>query len=78
MCAESGWERDVEIHKGWDLCLCGDGGYCGGGVAGGGSVDCSDGGNWGGGVDGSGGNSGAGDGGESGVCGSGGVVECCA
>ena len=62
---------DVEVHKGWDLCLCGGGGCCGGSVGGGGSVDCSDGGDWGGGVDGSGGNSGVGDGGESGVCGSG-------
>ena len=47
-------ERDVEIHKGWDLCLRG------GGVGGG--VDGSDGD---GGVYGSGGNSGVADGGES-------------
>ena len=51
---ESGWERDVEIHKGLNLCLYG--GSVGGGV------DGSDGG---GGVDGSSGNSGVGDGGES-------------
>ena len=49
-------ERDVKIHKGWDLCLRGSGGGRGGGV------DGSDGN---GGVYGSGGNSGAGDGGES-------------
>ena len=53
-------ERDVEIHKGWDLCLRGGGGGRGGGVGGG--VDGSDGD---GGVYGSGGNSGVGDGGES-------------
>ena len=53
---ESGWERDVEIHKGLNLCLYG------GSVGGGGGVDGSDGG---GGVDGSSGNSGVGDGGES-------------
>ena len=47
----SGWERDVEFHQGWDLCLCGGDG-----------IDVSDGG---GGVEGSGGNSGAGDAGES-------------
>ena len=27
---KSGWERDVEIHKGWDLCWCGGGGGVGG------------------------------------------------
>ena len=64
---ESGWEIDVEVQKGWDLCLCGVG-CCGGGVGGGGSVDCSNGGDGCDGVDGSGGNSGVGDGGESGVC----------
>ena len=52
---EPGWERDVKVHKGWDLCLCG----------GGGSVDCSDGGDGGGSVDGGGGDSGVGDGCES-------------
>ena len=67
-CADSGWERDVEVHKGWDLCLCGGGAGCGGGVGGGDGVDGSDGGDRGGCVDGSGGNSGVGDGGESGVC----------
>ena len=41
MSADSGWERDVEIHKQWDLCLCGCGGGCGSGVGGG--VDGSDG-----------------------------------
>ena len=61
MCAESWWERDLQVHKGWDLCLCG------GAVGGGGNVDCSDEGDWGGSVDGSGGNSGVGDGGESGA-----------
>ena len=56
---ESGWERDVEVHKGWDLCLCGGGRSCGGVVVGGG-VDCGYGGDGGGGggVDGSGGKSG--------------------
>ena len=68
---ESGWERDVKAHKGWNLCLCG-GGCCGGGVGGRGSVDCSYGGDGGSGVDDSGGNS-VGDGGESGVCRCGGV-----
>ena len=58
---ESGWERDVKIHKGLDLCLYGTGGGHGSGVGGGG-IDDSDGG---GGVDGSGGNSAVGDGGES-------------
>ena len=59
VCAESGWERDVEIHKQWDLCLCGGGGGgCGSGVGGG--VASSDGGDGGSGVDGSGGNSGVG------------------
>ena len=53
-------ERDVENHKGWDLCLRGGGGGRGGGVGGG--VDGSDGD---GGVYGSGGNSGVGDGSES-------------
>ena len=28
---ESGSERDIKAHKGWNLCLCG-GGCCGGGV----------------------------------------------
>ena len=46
--------RDVKIHKGWDLCLCGRGGD-GGGIDGSDEV---------GGVDGSGGNSGVGDGGK--------------
>ena len=42
---ESGWERDVEVHNGCDLCLCGGGARCCSGVAvGGGGVDCSDGG----------------------------------
>ena len=49
----SGWERDVEIHKGRYLCLCNGGG---------GGIDGSE---EGGGVDGSGGNSGVGDSGES-------------
>ena len=62
-----GWERDIEIHKGCDLYLCGGGGGCGGGVGGGGSVDGSNGGDGDGGVDGSGGNSSVGNGGESGV-----------
>ena len=57
-CVESGWESDVKVHKGWDLCLCGGGGFGGGGV------DGSDGGS---GVDGSGGNSGVGEHDESGV-----------
>ena len=63
-----------EIHKGWDLCLCGgSGGHPGDGVGGGGSsVDCSEGDDGGGGVDGSSGNSGVADGGESGACRSGG------
>ena len=27
---ESGWERDIEFHEGWDFCLCcGSGGDCG-------------------------------------------------
>ena len=62
-------ERDVEVHKGWDLCLCGGGGRSCGDVVVGGGVDCGDGGDGGGGggVDGSGGNSG-----ESGMCRSGG------
>ena len=66
---EFGWERDVEIHKGWDLCLCGGGGDHGAdgdhdsvGGRGGGSVDGN---NEGGGVDGSGGNVGVHDGRES-------------
>ena len=63
---ESGWESDVEVHKGWDLCLCG-----GGGFGGGGGVDGSDGGSV---VDGSGGNSGVGERDESGVYRSGGSV----
>ena len=25
----------MEVHKGWDLCLCGGGAGCGGGVGGG-------------------------------------------
>ena len=29
VCANSGWERDVEIHKQGDLCLCGGGGVDG-------------------------------------------------
>ena len=70
---ESGWERDVKVHKGWDLCLCGgSGGGCGGGVGGGGGVDCSNRSDVDGGVDGRGGNSDVGDGGESGVYRSGG------
>ena len=44
MCAESGWERDVDVHKGWYLCLCGGGGRSCGGVIVGGGVDCGDGG----------------------------------
>ena len=59
---ESGWERDVEVHKGWDLCLCGGGGRSCGGVVVvvGGGVDCGYGGDGGGGggVDGSSGKSG--------------------
>ena len=47
---EPGWERDVEFHEGWNLCLCS-------GRGGGGDIDGSDGG---GSVDGS-GNSGVGD-----------------
>ena len=70
-CAESGWERDFKVHKGWDLCLCGGGG-CGSGVGGDGGVDCSDGGYEDGSVDGSGGNSGVGECGESGMYRSGG------
>ena len=57
---ESGWDRDVDVHKGWDLCLCG-GRSCGGVVVVvGGGVDCGYGGDGGGGggVDGSGGKSG--------------------
>ena len=27
---ESWWERDLQVHKGWDLCLCG--GAVGGGA----------------------------------------------
>ena len=45
---ESGWQRDVKFHEGWNLCLYGSGGSGGGGGVGGG-VDGSDGG---GGVDG--------------------------
>ena len=59
----------IEVHKGWNLCLCGGGGRrcrCGG-VVGGGGVDCSDGGDAGGCVHGNGGNSG-----ESRMCRSGG------
>ena len=65
---ESGWERDVKVHKGWDLYLCGG---SGGGLAVGlvvvVALIVAMGVMWGGGVDGSGGNSGVGDGGESGV-----------
>ena len=53
---ESGWWGNVEIHKGWDLCLSGSG--CddsGGGI---------DGSELGGSLDGSGGNGGVGDCGE--------------
>ena len=50
---EPGWERDVEFHKKWDLCLRGGDG--------GGGIDASGGG---GGVDGNGGSSGVGDSGE--------------
>ena len=66
---ESGWERDVKIHKGSNLCLYG--GSVGGG---GGGVDGSD---EGGGVDGSSGNSGVGDGGESVMYRSGGGGRLC-
>ena len=58
--------RVCRVHKGWDLCLCGGGDRCCGGVVVGGGVDCSNGGDEGGGVHGSGGNSG-----ESGMCRSG-------
>ena len=63
---ESGWEKDVEVHKGCDLCLCGGGRRRCGGVVVGGGVDCSDGGDGGGGAHGSGGSSG-----ENGMCRSG-------
>ena len=69
---ESGWESDVKVHKGWDLCLCGGGGSCGGRVGGGSGVDGSDGGDGGSGVDGTGGNSGVGNGDDSGMYRSGG------
>ena len=52
---EPGWEIDVELHEGWDLCLCGGGGG-GSGIDGIGA---------GGGVDGSSGSGGVGDSGES-------------
>ena len=51
-------ERDVEVHKRWDLCLCGGGGRSCSDIVVVGGVDCGDGGDGGGGVDSSGGNSG--------------------